>query len=347
MADQCIYPGPHGDLSDERYLPAALGRFRGYEPLQGRVCGKCNTHVGDAVETEFLRTGAIVFFRWLLGVSGRDGLPPSPFYRRAAGMPPIPMTGRAPGFDYDLLFEVDPGTQDVYPLRQVVFEHHLLARPRAVPIHDRMHDNPEFLVELLRDWGLDKGKPIRAFATPDEIPRVSDLLRGLGYPVPDNWAVTEFPARKIDLIAEVTVSPAHFRAVAKIGFHYALKMFPDLTGMEAEFAPIKDFIWAGGNIAQFVQQRSAQFVKNFERERPTKWMHILTVQRTYDVILAHAQFFAGPHMLPPPYVIRIGRNPARIAAPREIRGHQFVILDPAAGTGEMVNAEPAQLIWTP
>jgi hypothetical protein len=347
MADQCIYPGPHEDLSDEHYLPAALGRFRGYEPLRGRVCRKCNTQIGNAVETEFLRTGAIVFFRWLVGIGGRDGLPPSPFYRRAAGMQPIHMTGRAPGFDYDLLFEVDPGTQDAYPLRQVVFEHQLLAQPRAVPIHDRMRDNPEFLMEVLREWGLDRGQPIRAFATPEEIPWLSDLLRALGYSIPANWAVTEFPAQKIALIAEVTVSPAHFRAVAKIGFHYALKMFPDLTGMESELAPIKEFIWAGGDVAQFVQQRSDQFVKNFERERPTKWMHILAVERTYDLILAHAQFFAGPGIVPPPYVIRIGRDPARIIRRRESRAHQFVILDPAARTGDMVDAAPVQLIWTP
>ena len=347
MADQCIYPGPHGDMSDEHYLPVALGRFRGYEPLRGRVCRRCNTHIGDAVETEFLRTGAIVFFRWLLGVSGRDGPPPSPFYRRAAGIDPVLMTGRAPGFDYDLLFEVEPGTENVFPLRQVVFAHPLLIGPRAVPIHDRMLDNPELLMELLRGWGLDNGTPIRAFAAPDDIPRVGDLLQGLGYAVPGNWAVTEFPAHKIALIAEVTVSPAHFRAVAKVAFHYALKMFPDLTGMEAEFTPIKDFIWAGGDVGRFVQQRAGQFVKNFERQRPTVWMHILGVQRNYDYILAHAQFFAGPGMLPPPYVIRIGRNPARIAAPGEIRTHQFAITDPAEPGGEMVDGEPAQLIWTP
>ena len=345
MADQCIYPGPHGVMSEEHYLPAALGEFRGYDALRDRVCRECNKHIGDSVETEFLRTGAIAFFRWMLGVSGRNGLLPSPFYRRAAGIPPIHMTGRAPGFDYDLLSEVDPGTQDAYPLRQVVFKHQLLAQPRAVPIHDRMRDNPEFLMELLQEWGLDRGQPIRAFATPEEIPWVSDLLQGLGYASPADWTVTKFPAQKISLIAEVTVSPAHFRAVAKIGFHYALKMFPELTGMEAEFAPIKHFIWAGGDVVQFVKQRSDQFVRNFERARPTKWMHILAVERTYDVILSHAQFFAGPGIIPPPYVIRIGRDPARIMRRRESRAHQFVILDPAAATGEMVDADPVQLIW--
>ncbi len=343
----CIYPGPHNEMSEEHYLPAALGRFKGYEPLRDRICRECNTHLGKAVETEFLRTGAIVFFRWLVGVSGQDGLPPSPFYRRAAGMPPIHMTGRVPGFDYDLLFEVDPGMEEVYPLRQVVFEHRLLERPRAVPIHDRMLDNPEFLMELLREWGLDRGQPIRAFATDEEIPRVSDVLQRLGYAIPANWAVTTFPAQKIALVAEVTVSPAHFRAVAKIAFHYALKMFPDLTGMEAEFAAIKDFIWTGGDVDQFIRQRPDQFVANFRRMRPTHWMHILAVERTYDVILAHAQFFAGPGIVPPPYLVRIGRDPAKIIRRRESRAHQFVILDPAGGTGEMVDAEPLQYIRPP
>jgi hypothetical protein len=257
------------------------------------------------------------------------------------------MTGRAPDVDYDLLWEVNPGTEGVYPLRQVVFAHPLLAQPRAVPIHDRMREDPNFLMELLREWGLETGKPIRAFAASEEIPWVSDLLQKLGYSIPDDWAVTEFPAQKLSLIAEVIVSPAHFRAVAKIGFHYALKMFPDLTGMEREFDAIKAFVWAGGDVAQFVSQRSDQFVKNFERERPTRWMHILAVERTYDSILAHAQFFAGPGIVPPPYAIRIGRDPARIMRRRENRAHQFVILDPAAGTGEMVDADPAQMIRLP
>jgi hypothetical protein len=337
-------------MSEEHYLPLALGKFKGYEALWGRVCRECNLHLGKAVETEFLRTGAIVFFRWLVGVSGRDGLPPSPFYRRAAGIPPILMTGRAPGFDYDLLFEVDPGTEEVHPLRQVVFEHPLLERPRAAPIHDRVRDNPEFLMELLLEWGLDRGQPVRAFATDEEIPWVSDVLHKLGYSVPANndWAITAMPAQQISLIAEVTVSEAHFRAVAKIGFHYVLKMFPDLTGMEAEFAAIKDFIWgAGGDVGQFVKQRRDQFVKNFKWERPTKWSHFLAAERAYDVILAHAQFFAGPGILPPPYIVRIGRNPSKIISRTESRAHQYVILDPAAGTGEMVDADPPQMIWLP
>jgi hypothetical protein len=229
----------------------------------------------------------------------------------------------------------------------VVFAHPLLVRPRAVPIHDRMLTNPDALRDLLREWGLDRGEPIRVFATDEEVPHVTVLLQGLGYPPPTDWAVTAFPAQKMPLVAEVTVSPAHFRAVAKIAFHYTLKVFPDLTGTEAEFAPIKNFIWAGGDPDQFVQQRRDQFVRNFRTHRPTKWMHLLAVERTYYSILAHAQFFAGPGIVPPPYVIRLGQDPSRIISRRRARAHQFVILDPVAGTGEMLDGEPAELIWIP
>jgi hypothetical protein len=62
-------------------------------------------------------------------------------------------------------------------------------------------------------------------------------------------------------------------------------------------------------------------------------MHILAVERTYDAIVAHAQFFAGPRSLPPPYQVWIGRDPSRIVSRREWRAHQFVILDPTASSG--------------
>src|SRR5439155_4868656 len=106
-------------------------------------------------------------------------------------------------------------------------------------------------------------------------------------------------------------------------------------------------IWEGGDAEEFVQQRRDQFVQNFRTHRPTKWMHLLAVERTYDSILAHAQFFAGPGIVPPPYLIRLGRDPARIMSRRRTRAHQFVILDPVAGTGEMLDAEPAEFIMLP
>jgi hypothetical protein len=257
------------------------------------------------------------------------------------------MTGRAPGFDYELFFEVEPGTENAYPLCQAVFEHPLFEKPRAVPIHARVKGHPEELQALLHEMGLDTARLTRVFATDDEIPWVRDLMEALGHTFPTDWSVTSLPAGKIPLVAEVRVSPAHFRAVAKIGFHYTLKMFPYLTGQEPQFDPIRKFILEGvGNPDQFVVQRRDQFVKNFGSARPTHWMHILAVEKTYGSILAHAQFFAGPGMLPPPYAVQIGRNPARIATHNESRAHQFVLLDPARMTGVMEDAQPVQFIKT-
>lgn len=347
---QCIYPGPHGVMSEEHYLPAALGKFEGCEPLRDRICRPCNTHIGSEVETQFLRAGPVAFFRWLVGVEGQDGPPPSPFYRRAAGAPPLVMVGRVADFPYDLLFEVDRGTEDVYPLRQIVFEH-TLAGAHPIPILDRMRDHPEILRKHLSERGLEEAKPIRAFATPEEIPWVSDLIRAVCGQMSVEWVTTDFPPQRIRLVVTATVTEAYLRGVAKIAFHYTLKVFPDLTGLEPEFTPIKNFIWTRDESNSFVRQRPDQFVKNFRRGgRPNRWMHILAVVRSYEGIVAHAQFFAGPRSLPPPFEVSVGAEPSRITKPVERRAHQFVILDPVATSGfvgAMEDAQPAHLIWVP
>lgn len=347
MSVACIYPGPHGVMSKEDYLPVALGHFKGCEPLCDRVCEKCNNRIGNTAEVQFLRAGPVAFFRWLLGIEGRDGLLPSPFYRGAGGAPPLYMLGRAPGFDYDLLWEVEPGTENVYPLRQIVFDHPLVGC-HPVSIVDRMQGRPELLMKYLTDNRLEGAKPVHVFAAPDEIPWVTELLRAVGGVPPGNWVTTVFTPQKIQLVVNLKVTQAYFRAVAKIAFHYALKQFPDLTGLEPDFTPIKEFIWAGGDGDRFVRQKSDQFFDNFRRGyQPSHWMHILAVERTYSNIIAHAQFFAGPHSLPPPYQVWIGRNPSRIDRGRELRAHQFVILDPTASSGAvgvMEDAQPAQYI---
>src|SRR5439155_20107954 len=105
----CIYPGPHSDqMSVKHPVPYALGRFSGFALLRDRVCRACNTEIGKRIETQFLPAGPTGFFRWLLGVRGRGGLPPSPFLTGAAGVPAMEMPGRLPDAPYEVLFEVNP-----------------------------------------------------------------------------------------------------------------------------------------------------------------------------------------------------------------------------------------------
>jgi len=73
-------------------------------------------------------------------------------------------------------------------------------------------------------------------------------------------------------------------------------------------------------------------------------MHILAVHRRYDAITAYVQFFLGPHSLPPPYQIRVGRDPARIERRPEWRAHYFVVTNPGGPgpIGLMDDAQPRE-----
>jgi hypothetical protein len=348
---ECIYPGPHGAKSPEHYLPAALGTFRGYEPLQDRVCRNCNKRIGDQTETQFLRGGQIAFFRWLLAIEGRDGLLPSPFSHGAAGAPPLVMVGQIREFPFPLLLEVEPGTEDVYPLRQIIFDGGL-AGVHPIAITDRMRDDARVLRDHLTDRGLGSARPIHAFAAEDEMLWMGELMRAFGGELASGWATTQFTPQRLQLVVLMKVTSTHFRAVAKIVFHYALKIFQDFTGKEREFDPIKGFIWDGGDVDRFVRQRRAdQVIQNWRRgQGPTHWMHILAVERTYDRIVGWFQPFVGPRSLLPLYEVSIGMDPSRIARRREQKAHQFVILDPRAASGEvgvMEDLQPANYIRLP
>jgi hypothetical protein len=147
------------------------------------------------------------------------------------------------------------------------------------------------------------------------------------------------------------VAVPYFRAVAKVALHYTLKMFPELTGHEREFDGIKDFIWNGGETSQFVRQSKNQFVGNSRRGmRPTKWMHILAVERGEGTITGYVQLFVGPRSIPSPYTVRIGRDPSAILTKPRLNSHQYVMLDAnpmQAPQGVMENANPVNHVWIP
>jgi hypothetical protein len=256
------------------------------------------------------------------------------------------MGGRLPDSDHDVLFEVNRGTETVQPCRQIIFKYST-AGTRSVRVTDAMRDSPAVLLARVRELGLAGARPFQAYADPEDTPWVSELVVAAGGD-PPSWATATLPDSRIQLAATVTVTSAYFRAIAKIGFHYALSVFPDLTGMEPELSGIKGFIWEGAGDADYlVRQRKDNFVANFNAgERPTDWMHILAVRRTYTAITAYAQFFAGPRSLPPSYEIPLGRNPARLYATADTKAHLFVITHPHASgfVGIVEDAQPANRI---
>jgi hypothetical protein len=338
-------------MSEEHYLPAALGDFGAFQVLDGRVCAECNNAIGQTAETQFLRAGPIALFRWILGVEGRNGRPPDPFYRAAGGAPPLLTYGRPPGFDYDVLCEVEWATRNVGFARQIVF--HDPARGRVpILVTDRMLTDAGQLPLALGIAGIPHARPLLAWAREDEIPAVDCLLRvHYGALPPTLWGNADVPpGNGIDIRTVVQVGAPFFRAAAKVLFHYSLKVFPDLDGAAPAYSPLRRFIRDGEGDG-FVTEMRQQVVENFRRGyRPTQWCHILLVERNYTRIFGYVQFFVSPESLPFPLRVDIGPNPSRIVQRPERRAHMFLMETVAGGGtphGTVVDLNPAELLRVP
>jgi len=91
----CIYCGNDAD-SEEHPLPRALGKFKGYVKLLGRVCSLCNRKCGK-LDEQLSRSGIEGWHRIRLEIEGRKAHEKvNPFYRGSAGGKPIEMVGLNP-----------------------------------------------------------------------------------------------------------------------------------------------------------------------------------------------------------------------------------------------------------
>lgn len=340
MQGRCLYCGVEGEMSREHTVPEALGDFGKEQILEGRVCTECNNAIGDATEVQFCRTGPNGFFRWLLAVEGKDGRPPSPFYRGAGGAPGVFVQGRPGGWDHDLLWEMEWGTTKVYPLRQILLRHELLGIV-PVPLLDRMIERPELLRQDLLARGLQNAILSEIIAPDDEFLGIREALGRLDLRLAEGAPqALNFPeeGQEIQLTTFVHVTDSYFRAVAKVVFHHALTVLTDLSGAEPCFEGIRAYIRHGTGIRQgtgggFVREIRQQFIANFELgQRPVAWSHVVAVDRNDQSIGGFAMFFVGPSSLPYPFRVYLGRNPSRLHMPRERHTHAFIIDN--AGTGD-------------
>ena len=343
-------------MSKEHTVPEALGDFGERQLLEGRVCTGCNSAIGDATEVQFCRTGPNGFFRWLLAVEGKDGRPPSPFYRGAGGAPGVFVQGRPGGWDYSLLWEMEWGTTNVYPLRQLLVRHELMGTV-PVPLLDRMLADPNSLRQELQERQLLNATSIEVIAPDEEVPEITEALRQLGLKVVEGSQELVFPAegQEIELTTFVHVTDAYFRAVAKVVFHHALTMLTDLSGAEPCFDGIRAYIRHGTRSRDvvgggFVEEKREQFIANFDRgQRPVAWSHVVAVDRDYESMGGFAMFFVGPNSLPHPFRVQLGRNPARIHIGSERHAHAFVIDNAGSGDpkGHVEDLNPVNRIIVP
>ena len=324
----CIYsPCEHPADSREHSLSAGFGAFEGFETLRDRLCHACNGTIGREVELPFLRTGFIGLMRWITGVprSQGDGDAENPFYRGAAGIPPIKYVGKLAGSKHGALYDVLRGSVDRSPpLRQLILE-----KPNGEPVFVPLPDDIQTADDLrpaLKKANAEDARPVTMFHEEGHPAwaAVYSLYPGLR---PGNSIPFRGDGSRVDLEAMLYMNAAHFRAIAKIGFHYFLKQFETrFRGDERAFAPIRDFIRHGrGSIESFVRERREPIAMNFDGgKQPSRWTHIVTATVSPASINATCQFFAGPRLLHPGWDIMIGKNPSRLLTRPEVRAHAFV-----------------------
>jgi len=323
----CIYCGQKDNLSEEHYLPRGLGKFRGYEPLKGRICAECN-NVFSPLDEQILRSGREAFLREILGIEGRrrkGEKRPSPFLRGSAGAPPLLMETMHPKHNIKIYLEVIRGTRTARPLRQLV----LLDQGgqwHGIRIPDHMKESSQLRAEL-HSRGVERILVGHILLNEDtERTWIEHLFSDFKADGPIEWSTTGDDEETYDakIVVTTTVTQNYFRGLAKIGFHYFLCHIKHFRGSEDAFEGIRNFIKNGGTTEDFLEERSDQVIEQLKLGcyRLNCWGHILVAEMDYQMLRAKVQLFVGPEFLAPVYIINLGRNPLRIDY-SECKAHFF------------------------
>lgn len=337
---KCIYCKNKEADAREHYLPACLGEFLNYELLYNRLCNDCNNEIGK-LDEQFCRCGPESFIRRIKGIKGRKKHKKvNPFYRKSSGGKYIEMEMNDHHNNKKIFCEIIEGTDDAIPARQIIFQD-ISGKFFSILITDNMKDHKDLQKALLEN-NLENCKPIECWATVDEREWIEKLLNN--YNIKFNWKFSPLDEKKVTkkFTVKFEVNDKYFRAIAKIGFHYFLKYFPQFTGFEIEFEEIKNFIDKGDEIEKFVEQIEGSFIYGLKPGSVTtdKLCHFIGVNKTRNFIIAYLQFFVGPEFGPSFYYkVNIGKNPERIIYPQNI-GHQFVYFDQKDKKGFIGRMDP-------
>ena len=299
---RCIYCNEERESSDEHYLPRCLGKFRGFEGLKNRICRDCNSEIGDLVERHFCRGGHVELYRKFFGIGGaRRHTPSQPFTPSRTGSTPITLRAKLPGTDVPAAWEISSGRQRVRLMSRLIV-HDRAGSEHCIEINKAMMQDPDLLRNELSRLDADLEGEIQCLTGPDteEVNRLTELLAEVFPQKKSRWeqrgpSGSPFPVR-VELYSGLPLA----RAMAKIGFHYFLKAFPECRGSELHFSGIRDFIKTGANargpaqIAQFIQMRSSTEDIVAPLELSSEWCgHILVAGMTQSRYYAWAEFFKG------------------------------------------------------
>jgi hypothetical protein len=332
----CIYCTTHEADSEEHDIPYGLGRFKNHALLSERLCEDCNSRRLSKLDGRVCRRGPEGYFRMVVGVRGRaQNEKKSPFYGRDYGAGPIRMLAilpEAPEDDYEILWEFVPDSgspPQIRELRQVIVRD---ADGKIYPIAvDDWLTTPDQLTGILRELGLSDAKLDRLIATPEEQPRLEGLTAALPRPAGTqiSWSAPEPTPRSIATTTEVIYDELYWRGITKIAFHYALKAFPMLSGMEAGFAPVKTYISEGGDSRRFVIPRfdDPRTRAGIFRRSPRRFMHVIYADKRTRRLKVEMRLFWGPEYDPPTYQVDLGEHGLTIAHQDRVGDH-FVFYHP-------------------
>ncbi|MFC1718685.1 hypothetical protein ACFL6S_33845 [Candidatus Poribacteria bacterium] len=349
---QCIYCGAVSPFSKEHYLPRCLGTFRGSDSLDDRICENCNGEL-SGLERDFCRTGTQGFFRKTDGIRGRKHHRSwDPFWDTVNGDPVIEAYDKATGVRYEPSGE---GDGSVKLMRQLLI-HHQDKRPESICISDEMAIDMDLLKDKLRELNIAKSKSIDIIGCSEDemnaIEQVLDQLLKAGLPKDYETASVNSGSRDVRVVGIMTNE--YIRAVAKIGFHYFLKQFPEFNGSEPEFDKIRAFIKRGqktkgkSDTEMFVKRRKPISISQARGAMPDWFGHMLGAGIMGDRVVAWAQFFVNPRGYTHAYEISVGRNPSPLFY-EETREHTFAYFEDGKQQGydgEMKAAHRLKL-WLP
>ena len=340
----CIYCGNPAE-SPEHGLPRSLGTFCPLQVLHGKVCDDCNQALGREIDKEFTRVGPEAILRAGLGIEGRHGASQSPFYFRAATTQPLrAIDAGAPDDETGLLWETVPGSSgepEGRLLQQLIIVDDSGKR-HAVPFN--IEWPAAALRDALRHRGIQGGKLLEIYLDPEHLERVKPTLEEV-FPkfAAQHFGRSGAGQQRRTLLFENRIDPAYLRAIAKIAFHGALRLRPELAGDEWEFDVIRRFIRRGDlpmvNSVQYGSERVIAGISDGVMLQD--WGHVIAVETTYTAVYTKLQFFIGPGAIPPMWVVRIGRRPDTVPNDTSVAYYARYFEEPSADghTGEMIALE--------
>jgi len=338
----CVYCKRNLALSDfnkEHVIPEGFGEFIGLDPLIQKVCKECNSSFSP-LEGQMLNYGPEGFFRKVFGIKGKRSHSKRPenipFYEPGYKSPPIEVKGKAPGYNFDLLWEPKKG--GIRNSKQVVFQDNSNGGYILIPIGNKIRLSTD-IKTYLKEKGISQYQLITAASTKEEREEVERLITPfLSDKTKITWDDNPPEGNKVFIHAQSTVTNAYLRAIAKIGFNYFLLQFHEKhTGLENEFDKLRQFIRFGGRSDNIISQMKEQIVYDFARgETAIDIGHLICIEMNYYYIKAYVQLFVGQEYLPKVWQIIIGRNPTRIYLENESIGHHFVYSNGFDKKGEML-----------